>query len=122
MKSRRTKELRALHVHSLMELQEKCDGYFASCKKQEISPTLLGLCRWLDVDRETLLFMQFEEQIDHILTQAKTTVEAALEEELIKNPKNANAIIFLLKVNFGWGEKEKENAQGEDTIVVELGE
>ena len=120
MKSKRIRELKRFGVQTTEELERKCAGYFDGCEELGSAPTLLGLCRALGVSREELLFYEFDEEIGLVLARAKTAVEAALEEELIKNPKNASAIIFLLKVNFGWGEDEKTKT-GDDTLVVELG-
>lgn len=93
------------------EMQEKIDKYFEQCDKDNDPYTITGLAIALDIDRKTLLNYSDKEEFFPTIKKAKLRVENYLEKRLVKN-SNVTGIIFNLKNNYDWKEKQEIEHSG----------
>jgi hypothetical protein len=129
---------RPLKFQSVEELQKKIDEYFESCDNrtrpyvtkdgdviQVPDPrpyTISGLALALDTTRRTLLdYEQRDDEFSHTIRKAKARIESFVEESLW-TPKIAAGVMFNLKNNFGWVDKQEvdQNAKVDATLKVQL--
>jgi hypothetical protein len=87
------------------ELQEKIDKYFEDCDIKNEPYTITGLCIALDICRDTLCEYAKKEEFSDTIKKAKLRVENYLEKHLITD--GGTGIIFNLKNNFGWKDKQE---------------
>jgi hypothetical protein len=111
------------------ELQKKIDEYFASCFRpvtrivedrarvvtndegkpymEQFRPfTVTGLANALDMSRQDLINYSKKEEFFDTIKKAKWKVENYLEEKLITDGPQTG-IIFNLKNNYGWKDKQE---------------
>lgn len=88
------------------ELQEKIDNYFKECNYKGEPYTITGLCIALDICRDTLCEYAKKEEFSDTIKKAKLRVENYLEKHLITD-NGTTGIIFNLKNNFGWKDKQE---------------
>ncbi len=91
---------------------EKVNNYFV----EENQPwTILGLCIYLDICRDTLCeFEHNRTDLSDTIKKAKTKIESFAENRLFTSG-NPAGIIFNLKNNFNW--KDKQEIVSENTNV-----
>ena len=92
-------------------MQQKIDKYFKECEIKHEPYTITGLCLALDITRETLREYLKNEQFSDTIKKAKLRVENYLEKHLITD-SSATGIIFNLKNNFGWKDKQELEHSG----------
>jgi hypothetical protein len=90
------------------ELQELIDNYFKTCDEMHRPYTMTGLALFLDMDRRTLLRYEKEytDEFCLTITRAKERVQEFVECCLFKKGI-AQGVIFNLKNNFGWEDKQE---------------
>lgn len=88
------------------EIQEKIDNYFKECQLNNKPYTITGLGLALDMSRQDLINYSKKEEFFDTIKRAKMRVENYLEERLI-NDSSATGIIFNLKNNYGWKDKQE---------------
>lgn len=90
------------------ELQELIEEYFATCDKIRRPYTITGLALFLDMDRKALLRYEkdYEDEFCHTIKRAKERVQEFVECCLFKKGI-AQGVIFNLKNNFGWEDKQE---------------
>jgi len=110
-------------------LKTKVDEYFNSCyitekdkegieTKINIKPlTVLSMCLYLDISRETLSRYMDNEDFSDTLKKAKMKIESYAEDYLFTS-KNPAGVIFNLKNNFNWKDKQEIETTNK-TIIVE---
>jgi hypothetical protein len=79
-------------------------------------PTILGLCEHLKIDRKTLLNYERNDEYFHTVKMAKERIEQFLENELFREQGQVTGVIFNLKNNFGWKDKQETEHSGEINI------
>ena len=87
-------------------MKNKIDSYFVECDKRNEPYTITGLCIALDICRDTLSEYVKKEEFSDTIKKAKLKVENYLEKRLI-NDSSTTGIIFNLKNNFGWKDKQE---------------
>ena len=92
--------------NTVEEMQEKIDDYFKQCDYSDRPYTITGLALALDMDRRTLLNYGEKEEFFPTIKKAKLRVENYLEERLIRDT-SCTGIIFNLKNNYGWKDKQE---------------
>ncbi|MGW8439963.1 terminase small subunit [Paenibacillus sp. S33] len=130
---------RPLKFESAEELQAKIDSYFESCyeevwtrevdgegketwtpsldrhgnvEKHLVKPfTISGLAVHLETDRKTLLNYEDREEFFLTVKRAKARIENFTEETLLTT-KNPAGVIFNLKNNYGWQDKQDVGLSG----------
>lgn len=87
------------------DLQTEIDKYFEECKRKEEVPNVLGLSLFLRIHRKTLLVYQSRPGYSNVVIEAKDKIEAFKIQKLY-NSKYVNGVIFDLKCNHGWIDKQ----------------
>ena len=93
------------------EMQMKINKYFAECDEKNRPYTVTGLALALDLDRKSLLNYQEKDEFFHTIKKAKQKVENYLEERLIGD-SSVTGIIFNLKNNYDWRDKQEIEHSG----------
>jgi hypothetical protein len=117
------------------DMQVKIDAYFDSCYqymdekdsegkvnkvKVQIRPlTITGLALALDMDRDSLLNYQEDPNFFGTIKKAKMRIHNFAEEQLFTN-RNAAGVIFNLKNNYGWKDKNETELTGKDGGAIEI--
>lgn len=87
------------------------NDYFSECIKVDdngdahFQPTMTGLARRLGLSRETLVQYGKKEKFSDTIKEARLIVQEALEDRLYAS--NVAGVIFNLKNNFGWADKQE---------------
>ena len=105
---------------SVEEVEKLIEKYFEECKTDKRPYTMSGLAYALDMDRKTLLNYSKNEDFFLTIKKAKDFVEQSLEEKLISTSGVATGIIFNLKNNYDWKDKQEIDADVKTEIRVEL--
>ena len=92
-------------------MQQKIDKYFEGCNKSNEPYTVTGICLALDICRDTLAEYAKKEEFSDTIKKAKLKVENYLERHLITD-SSTTGIIFNLKNNFGWTDKQQLEHSG----------
>lgn len=102
---------RPLLFKSPEELEAKINAYFAECKEQGRPLTVSGLAYSLDIDRRTLVNYSNKDEFFPTIRKARAMVELSLEEKLVSSNGMVTGMIFNLKNNFGWMDKQEIDAK-----------
>ena len=116
------------------EMQKLIVEYFNECEKEGKKPTVSGLGYVLGMSRKQLLeyencidnenlFARFDDSVKlgfhNTIKDAKRFIESCLEDKLINGSTTPIGLIFALKNNYGWVDKQ-EVVQTNKEIKVEL--
>ena len=103
-------------------MQDDIDKYFAECDEKEKPYTVSGLAYALDTNRQTLLNYEEKEQFFDTIKRAKAKIELFNEEMLYNKDVSTTGVIFNLKNNYGWKDKQEIEAEinSDMTINIEL--
>lgn len=102
---------RPLKFKNIEMLEGAINDYFEMCDSQHEPYTITGLALALDIDRKTLINYEKREEFFHTIKKAKLKVENYLEKRLI-NDNSTTGIIFNLKNNFEWKDKQEVEHSG----------
>lgn len=134
---------RPLKFKSAKQLQEKIDEYFESCyeerwimdqegkwhpvidrhgniEKVMVRPfTISGLAVHLETSRQTLVNYENNAEFFDTIKKAKARIENYTEEQLYNtSAKNMVGIIFNLKNNYGWQDKQAVEHSGDMGVTI----
>ena len=104
---------RPLKYKTPEEMQVKIDEYFKDCDLREAPYTVEGLCYTLDMDRRSLINYTERDEFFHTIKKAKAKVLLGLQELAISGKGNAATIIFNLKNNYDYKDKQETEISGE---------
>jgi len=93
------------------EMKKKINKYFEECNRNNEPYTITGLCIALDICRDTLSEYMKKDEFSDTIKKAKLKVENYLEKHLIRDT-STTGIIFNLKNNFGWSDKQQIEHSG----------
>lgn len=93
------------------QMKSKIEKYFIKCDINKEPYTITGLCIALDICRDTLAEYMKKEEFSDTIKKAKLKVENYLEKHLITDT-GTTGIIFNLKNNFGWSDKQQIEHSG----------
>jgi hypothetical protein len=102
---------------SVEELDKGIERYFQECDVTRTPYTMSGLAYALGMDRTSLIRYGKEEQFYNSIKKAKEKVEKSLEEKLVAGTGNATGIIFNLKNNYDWKDKQEIEAEVKTTNI-----
>jgi len=118
--------------NSIKQMQKDIDKYFKSCIKKIIDPetgeitveqirpfTITGLALALNMDRRTLLNYEKDDKFFPTIKKAKLKCENFAEEQLFKSG-TVSGVIFNLKNNYNWKDKQEIDHKGDIEIDVTL--
>lgn len=111
---------RPLKFKTKEEMQEKINQYFEECKEEKRPITFTGLAYSIGLSRQSLLNYKERDEFFDTIKKAKDYVEMTLEERLIGTSGVATGIIFNLKNNYDWKDKQEIDADVKTEIRVEL--
>lgn len=101
---------RPLKYTSVEEMQKDIDEYFAECDENGKPYTVSGLAYALDTSRRTLLNYEEREDFFHTIKKAKDKIECFNEELLYNKNVSTTGVIFNLKNNYDWKDKQEIEA------------
>ena len=93
------------------QLSKLLDDYFIYCDELPRPYTVLSLCIFLKITRETLLQYAKLDNYSDTITCAKLRIEA-YAEDCLYTAKNPTGIIFNLKNNWKWHDKQEIESSG----------
>jgi len=107
------------------EMQVSVDKYFDKIKENKKPPTVMGLVEACDFeDRQSLInYAGYSKEFLAIVKKAKQKVENYIEERLMLG-HNVAGLIFNLKNNFGWVDKQEidQTIKGDISLTAILSE
>jgi hypothetical protein len=95
-----------------IELYFETDAYMGKDDTKHFAPTMSGLAYALGIDRKTLHNYTNNDEFFPSLKKAKARVETALEQRLYA--ANPAGVIFNLKNNYSWTDKQEIDHQSSD--------
>lgn len=112
---------RPLKFKNVKELQTKIDEYFNLCDEKGKPYTITGLALSLDTTRQGLMNYQERDEFNDAIKKAKLRCENYAEEQLFVG-KNTAGIIFNMKNNYGWVDKQEidQNSKVDAAITVRM--
>ena len=110
---------RPMKFKSPKEIEDKANEYFSKCDVEERPYTITGLAIALDTDRQTLINYENRDEFFDTIKKAKQKVENYAEERLF-NGGNTAGVIFNLKNNYGWVDKQEVEANVNSNVVVDI--
>lgn len=116
---------RPLKFKNAKEIEKAAEVYFMECDANNKPYTMTGLAIALDTDRKTLLNYESREEFFPTIKKIKAEVEKYAEEKLFSS-SNTAGVIFNLKNNYGWVDRQevdtKVNLSYEDKLKEVAGE
>lgn len=111
---------RPLKFTNLEKLQQDIDNYFKECDEQKRPYTITGLAYALDTSRRTLLDYEYkDDEFSHTIKKAKDKVEQYAEEKLYSGA-NTTGVIFSLKNNYNWQDKQEIEATVDSNVDIKI--
>lgn len=101
---------RPLKYESAEEMQKAIEKYFVDCDEKEKPYTVSGLAVALDTNRQTLINYEEKDEFFDTIKKAKAKIEAYNEEMLYNKNIPTTGVIFNLKNNYGWQDKQDISA------------
>lgn len=111
---------RPLKFNDPKEIENKAEEYFKECDKKDKPYTITGLAIALDTDRKTLLNYEQKDNFFPTIKKIKQKVENYAEEKLYDKDVPTTGVIFNLKNNYGWVDKQEVDANVNAEIVVDI--
>lgn len=106
------------------DMQIAIDKYFNDCIKNNEPFTVCGMALALDfMDRRSFFdYIENKSEFTHTIKKAKSRIEKYLEEQL-SGGRQVAGLIFNLKNNFGWVDKQEIDTKitGELSLTDILG-
>lgn len=110
-------------------LQEKIDAYFNSCYRineewvnECIRPlTISWLALELETSRKVLIEYDEKEEFSNTIKKAKQRIESWTEEQLYRNTQ-VTGVIFNLKNNYDWKDKQEIDEKSDRTLTIKIKE
>ena len=93
-------------TYTVEAMSTKIDEYFIQRDKTEKPYTVLSMCLYLNICRDTLLEYQKLREYSDTILRAKSMIEGYAEECLF-TVKNPTGIMFNLKNNWGYKDKQE---------------
>ncbi len=111
---------RPLKYETAKEMQKVIDNYFESVRVKHdddyvFRPTMAGLALALNMCRQSLLNYSEKDEFLDTIKSARQKVEVALEEALYGT--GVAGVIFNLKNNFDWKDKQEIDQKSEVTVI-----
>jgi hypothetical protein len=104
---------------SVEEMQIAIDNYFKECDANERPYTISGLAYALDTTRRTLLDYEENDDFSHTIKKAKAKIEQFVEERLFVG-NNTAGVIFNLKNNYNWKDKQEIEADVNSDLTINI--
>lgn len=83
------------------------------------NPTVLGLCEYLGIVRNTLIEYEKREDMSNTVMRAKQKI-AEFKQGMLYELKNPSGVMFDLKFNHGWTDKQQIEHSGETLTNITI--
>lgn len=103
------------------EVEQRIDAFFKDCDENNRPYTMTGLGIALGLDRAQLINYGSKEKYSHAIKKAREKCQNYAEEQLYKGKATAG-VIFALKNNWGWADKQEIEVKQDTTIEIKLPE
>lgn len=110
---------RPLKFQSVDELERLIEDYFSDCDSKGRPYTITGLALALDTDRATLMRYECKEDFYNTIKKAKLKCENYAEEQLFVT-RNTAGVIFNMKNNYGWVDKQEVDSNVSMNFGIKL--
>ena len=111
---------RPLKFNSAVEMQTAINEYFAKCDAEDRPYTVSGLAVALDTNRQTLINYEGKDEFVDTIKNAKAKIEAYNEEMLYNKNIPTVGVIFNLKNNYGWKDKQEIEAEVNSDVTINI--
>ena len=113
---------RPLKYNNVEDMQKDIDKYFAECDENKKPYTVSGLAYALGTNRQTLINYEDKDGFFDTIKKAKAKIERFNEELLYNKDVSTTGVIFNLKNNYGWKDKQEieANVNSDISINIEL--
>lgn len=111
---------RPLKYESVEAMQEDINKYFAECDEKGKPYTVSGLAYALGTNRQTLINYEDKDQFVDTIKSAKAKIERFNEEMLYNKDVSTTGVIFNLKNNYGWKDKQEIEADVKNDVTINI--
>lgn len=106
--------------NSVEELEQAIEEYFNYCDDYNKPYTISGLAYALDTNRQTLLDYQEQDEFSDTIKRAKARIERFNEELLFSKDVPTVGVIFNLKNNYNWKDKQEIEADVNNDVTINI--
>ena len=111
---------RPMKYKSVKAMQSDIDDYFKECDESGRPYTVSGLAYALGTNRQTLLNYEEKEEFFDTIKRAKAKIELFNEELLYNKDVSTTGVIFNLKNNYGWKDKQEIEADVKNDVTINI--
>ena len=111
---------RPMKYKSVKAMQSDIDNYFKDCDENGRPYTVSGLAYALGTNRQTLLNYEEKEEFFDTIKRAKARIELFNEELLYNKDVSTTGVIFNLKNNYGWKDKQEIEADVKNDVTINI--
>ena len=111
---------RPLKYKSVEELEKAIEQYFVECDERQKPYTVSGLAYALGTNRQTLINYENKDDFVDTIKSAKAKIERFNEEMLYNKDVSTTGVIFNLKNNYGWKDKQEIEADINNDISIKV--
>ena len=112
---------RPLKYKSEKELKKGITRYFKDCDKRDRPYTISGLALFLGfLSRDALMSYREKKQFSDIIKLARLKIQASYAEELTKRKVGVAGLIFIMKNNFGFTDRQEYTGADGQPISINL--
>lgn len=105
--------------NSVEEMQQLINDYFNYCDENKKPYTVSGLANALDLTRQSLLNYEENDEFFDTIKRAKSKIEQFAEECLFVG-SNTAGVIFNLKNNYNWKDKQEIEADINTDVNINI--
>lgn len=104
--------------HEIYELQDVINdkGKVITYTEYVIPPSVIDLCLWLKISRQTLLNYEDDERYLDTITRARGRIEGC-KARMLHTSKNVQGVMFDLECNHKWKREQKMELDVKDNAV-----
>ena len=111
---------RPLKYNSVEDMQNDIEKYFAECDEKGKPYTVSGLAYALGTNRQTLINYEDKSEFIDTIKSAKAKIELFNEEMLYSKDVSTTGVIFNLKNNYGWKDKQEIEAEVKNDVTISI--
>lgn len=111
---------RPLKYESAEKMQEDINNYFTECDEQGRPYTVSGLAYALGTNRQTLINYEEKDAFIDTIKTAKAKIERFNEEMLYSKEVSTTGVIFNLKNNYNWKDKQEIEAEVNSDVKIKI--
>ena len=111
---------RPLKYNSAEDMQRDIEKYFAECDEKNKPYTVSGLAYALGTNRQTLINYEDKREFVDTIKSAKAKIELFNEEMLYSKDVSTTGVIFNLKNNYGWKDKQEIEAEVNSEVTINI--